>query len=109
MCRNATTLPPPPSGEHPVPRSRQRWVEECPSCEGRGETLDVDYDDGDKRLILVTCEYCDGSGELANCVACDEIMPAPEAERNAFLCGGCVERLNGRDAEDETAELRRAG
>lgn len=88
-CSLPSTLPAPPdSGEYLIPsiRSIHRWVEQCPGCDGHRTTLDQD-DDG--RDIYVRCEACDGSGEIANCVQCDEIMPAPEGDRRGYRCEHC--------------------
>ncbi len=89
-----STLPAPASGIiRARRRARDKWIEQCPACEGYGHTTDVDYDDDDKRLVVVMCEFCEGSGQLANCVACDEIMSAPEADSRGYVCAHCTEQL----------------
>jgi DnaJ-class molecular chaperone len=87
----------------------QHWTQECPACEGAGVTQDIDYDDGDKRLVVVRCEYCDGSGRLTSCDECDEVMSLPEAETTGYRCTACVVRHEIGDASAEAARLRRTG
>jgi len=100
-----TTLPAPPStapcsGEHVIPRSSRPWVQDCPACDGQGKTRDVDYfDDGTTQLVWCKCEACDGSGQLANCISCDEILPAPEADKRGYVCECCTEALTVDDLD----------
>lgn len=111
-CRNLPSTmpaPPPSSRERPSVVSKRFAIESCPSCDRRGKHHVLDTDDDNPRVVEVLCEACSGSGELASCMNCYGVMPAPEAEKQAFLCVGCREDFENVDAEAEMAAIRRAG
>lgn len=69
----------------------------CRDCDGAGRTLAEDHDEHGTHHIDVTCEGCEGTGELINCRSCDEPIPAGDAR----VCAGCMLLANRIDDADE--------
>lgn len=78
-------------------------VQPCPSCDGAGKTIAIDWDEHGQYRAQVECCHCEGCGEIRDCLACRAPMPA----NGGLYCGGCAETLGGQDQADEMARIRK--
>lgn len=80
----------------------------CCECDGQGLTRSEDWDEHGSHIVNVTCEACDGHGELTDCVGCDEPISLAAYEEGSGHCGPCRADRERGDQAAEIARIRRA-
>lgn len=77
----------------------------CTDCDGIGETRVEDYDEHGAYIVYVTCEACQGAGELSECLGCREPAPPPELDQFGGRCMACASEGLVTDLANELVRL----